>query len=133
MTVKAPPPSYRHIKRSMDDEEIIAAYLAGDDPDTVGFKAGVHAQTVLKILRASGVALRPPNRIRRDTKVVDELEVCRRYKAGESGVILAYAFGVGVARVYRILRRHAVPRRSFIDLLTKRHKAERQRRERGDG
>lgn len=133
MTGKPPPPSYRAIKRTMTNEEIIAAYLAGDDSDTVGWKAGIHAQTVRKILSAAGVPLRPPQRGRRSPLALDELEICRRYIAGESGVALAAALGTSEARIYGILRRHDVPRRSTTVMLRRRHQAERQRRAPGDG
>lgn len=128
MTGKPPPPSYRANRRCMTDEEVIAAYLAGDDPDTVGFKANIHAQTVRKILTTAGVELRPPTRGRRAVRVIDEEAVCRRYRAGESGTLLAVAFGTSTSRIYQILHRHNVPRRNFMGLLNKR-----QRRAPGDG
>jgi hypothetical protein len=112
----------------MSDEEVIAAYLAGDDCDTVGFKANIHAQTVRGILRAAGVELRPPMRGRRSPLVIDEEAVCRRYRAGESGTLLAQVFGTGTSRIYQILQRHNVPRRDFMGLLKSR-----QRRAPGDG
>jgi hypothetical protein len=128
-----PPPSYRAIKRSMNDDEIIAAYLAGDDPEDIGYRAGLHAQTVRKILHTGGVTFRPPRRGRRSAPVLDELEVCRRYRAGESGVALAATLGTSAARIYGILQRHDVPRRSPKVMLRQRHQAERQRRAPGDG
>lgn len=132
MTGKSPP-SYRAIKRTMTDEQVIAAYLAGGDCDAVGWQAGIHAQTVRRILTDAGVELRPPQRGRRYHWGIDELEVCRRYRAGESGVALAAALNTSSARIYGILRRHGVERRSSTGMLRQRHLAERQRRAPGSG
>jgi hypothetical protein len=105
----------------MSDQEIIAAYEAGADPDTVGFHAGIHAQTVRAILRDYGVTLRPSTRGRHCAKPVPEEELCKRYVAGESGIALADAYGVSTATVYGILSRRNIERRDFRTITRQRN------------
>lgn len=132
----SPQYAYRDIKRALTDEQIIAAYQAGEDADAVAFRAHIHPATVRKILLDSGVALRPPQRGRRSVHErprIPEEEICRRYLAGESGPQLAKASGISQSRIYGVLTRHNIPRRDSRQLMQARHRAQRQRREAQDG
>lgn len=109
----SPAYNYRQLKRTMSDEEVVAAYLAGDDADTVGFKANISYATVLKIVHAAGVPLRRARTGPRGTPPkISEEEICRRYRGGANAPELGLLAGVSPDRIYRILERGGVDRRA---------------------
>lgn len=79
-----------------------ARYEAGATADELAREMGVTNVTVLKRLRALGVAIRPPRP--RTTFVVSDKELHAEYEAGASTVQLARKYGVSTAIVARRLR-----------------------------
>jgi hypothetical protein len=131
------PMTYTATRRVWSDERIIAEYAAGKSCDDIGYEGGLHAQTARKILRAHGVELRPPNRARRNPRVIPEeeaAEIIRRYLAGATGPALATAYGVALKRIYAVMDERGVHRRSsgaFVRQRRREKQAEREARTTG--
>ena len=94
---------------------ICSRYLAGENTVQLGDAFGVGGNTIGSILRRNGVKTRSLGEARRGLNPAAELEVCRRYLAGESAIQLENAFGVSKATILRILRRNSVKTRSLSE------------------
>jgi hypothetical protein len=93
------------------DDKIVEMYASGIDADSIGYRAGCCGTTVLTIVRASGGTVRPPGSNPGKPLRIDEATICKLYRAGESGPIIAAAAGCAPSTVYRILRSHGVTMR----------------------
>jgi len=91
-------------RRTLSDEEIIRLYLSGIDSDTIGYRANCSSTTVTNIVRAAGEAVRGRGTRPRKNLLIEDGEVLRRYRNGESGPTLAAAAGCTTAVIYRIIR-----------------------------
>jgi hypothetical protein len=103
-------PSYirgRPTQRLIPDEEILRLYVEERlDGDTIGYRAGCGAKTVLEIVRALGGVVREHGE-RRTLKLTDA-EIIQRYKDGATGKALAKQAGCGATLIYRVLHSNGV-------------------------
>jgi len=101
----------RPVAKLLTDEQIVELYASGLDACSVGFRAGCCGTTVLVIVRAAGGTVRPPGSNPGKPLRLSAEDLVRRYRAGESGPILAAAAGCTPSTVYRLLRAHGVTMR----------------------
>src|SRR4051794_5037040 len=103
-------PSYvrgRPTQRLISDEEILRLYVEEAlDSDTISYRAGCSAKTVLGILRKLGGVVR--GRSERKTLKLTDAEIIQRYNDGASGLTLAEQVGCDHATIYRVLHSHGV-------------------------
>jgi DNA-binding CsgD family transcriptional regulator len=108
--------SYVRKQRRLSDEEIVSLYRGGLDSDTIAARAGCHASTVLNLVRAAGHEPRKSGGTRKiDGFLINDAEICRRYREGASGPELADAAGCSVGSIYNLLRRNGVEPRDVRD------------------
>lgn len=88
----------------MDDAAVIEAYNAGEDADSIAFRAGISAYYVLKTVREAGHPIRKPGTAKRKTLKLTDAEIARRYAAGEAGTALAAEAGCASRTLYKIVR-----------------------------
>lgn len=118
--------------RTISDAAIVSRYMAGDSSTDIGLDAGCTADTVLYLVRRAGHQPRP--RGSRSTKVLgltDE-QICRLYRDGLSGPVIADRAGTTAATIYARLRAHNIPRRPPGDVskaMSAASKARRPRKE----
>lgn len=105
--------TYGSRRRTLPDAEIVRLYVEEKlDSDTIGARAGCSATAVLDLVRAAGGEVRRAGGRRRSARLMlTENEIVRRYLAGESGPLLAYAAGCTSSAIYHLLRRHGVEMR----------------------
>jgi hypothetical protein len=99
--------------RTLNDAQIIAAYLAGEDSHTLGARANCSGETVLYLVRRAGHQPRPRG-ARKQTKVLPltDLEIAQLYTVeGLSGPVIAERCQTTAATIYSRLRANNVPRR----------------------
>jgi AraC-like DNA-binding protein len=105
-------PSYAtgRLRRKLPDAEIVRLYVEEKlDSDTIGARAGCSSTTVLDLVRAAGGTVRKPGAPRqRAVLLIPDAEIIRRYRAGDSGPLIAYAAGCTPSTVYRILKDHGI-------------------------
>lgn len=99
--------------RTLSDAEIVRLYVEGLDSESVGARANANPTTVLNLVRAAGETVRsrgkaPPEK----DLAIPAAEIVRRYRAGESGPMLADAAHCSAATIYGVLRRAGVKRRA---------------------
>jgi hypothetical protein len=95
--------------RRISDAEIAELYAAGIDSDSIAARARCSGTTVLAIARAAGVEIRKPGKgVQRQRNLSDE-QIISRYKAGQSGPVIADAAGCTNNTVYKVLRAYNVP------------------------
>jgi DNA-binding CsgD family transcriptional regulator len=103
------------------ENETCRRYKAGETAKSIAQELGVSEATILKALDRHSVprnfrgvyesAKRPTLRVLSET---EEVEVCRRYEAGESGPVIAKALGIGEKTVDNVLKRGGVIRRPAV-------------------
>lgn len=88
-------------------------YAERGDSFTVGLHANCSSTTVLSIVRKAGGVIKPAGgvRITRRLRHLTAAQVCERYRAGESGPVLARAAGCDTRMIYETLEAHGIPRR----------------------
>lgn len=120
-------------RRTLSDPEIVDLYKEGTDSVTIALRANCDATTVLNIVRAANVPIRPTGGRRNTNRLkLTEDEICRRYReGGESGPTLADAAGTSTATIYGVLKRGGVERRPSTVSATAAAVAARKRRARG--
>jgi uncharacterized protein (DUF433 family) len=119
-------------RRRLSDEEIVALYVGGLDSGTIAIQAGCDATTVLDLVRKAGGTVRPTGgRARIDRHRITDAEICRRYRDGQSGPMIADAAACNASSVYNILRRYNVPLRDSRQVTRAANAAARNQRLRG--
>jgi hypothetical protein len=129
-------PTYtRTGQRRLPDQEIISLYLSGLDSETIGFRANCSPTTVIDIVRRAGHPIRPRGNRPGIQRSMEDGEIVRLYRNGQTGQQIADAAGCSVGTVYRILQRHDVERRPSNNSLQRKLEARRARlkREREGG
>jgi|GEM_PF-2070369 len=94
-----------------DEDEIVRMYRGGCSSGEIGKSFGVGNGTIIRLLRARGVAIR---QIGEATKKLDqdqELGVVAKYLEGFSTTGLATEYAVSAPTIVRILRDHNIQRR----------------------
>jgi hypothetical protein len=100
-------------KRLLSDREIVDLYKSGLSAMEVAQQAGTNWSKVLELVREAGETVRPKGSPRPTLpEGVTEADVCRRYRAGESGLQIAASLKIGRNFVYRILEQGGVRLRS---------------------
>jgi transposase-like protein len=84
-------------------------FARGATRGALALRYGVHANTITRALRRSGVPRRPGSR--RALSAEQELEVVEAYAAGTATQSIASMFGVSAQHVSRIAFAHGVERR----------------------
>jgi hypothetical protein len=99
--------------RTLNDAQIIAAYLAGEDSHTLGARANCSGETVLYLVRRAGHQPRPRGtRKRTKALALEDAEIIRLYTVeGLSGPVIAERCQTTAATIYSRLRANNVPRR----------------------
>lgn len=112
-----PPP----ILTTQQDAEVSRRYREGETSKSIARDFGVSMTTILKVLDRCGVPRNDravyPSAKRLALRVLSapqEVEVCRRYEAGESIPTLAKALGVGGGAIDGALKRNGVQRRPGV-------------------
>lgn len=96
-------------RRHLSDDEIIKRYVEdGADAESIAFDARCSGTTVLAIVRAAGHEIRKGGRGAPRKRLIDDSEIIRRYRAGQSGPLLADAAGCTAGTIYRLLRSYGV-------------------------
>jgi hypothetical protein len=96
-------------RRRLSDDEIIRMYVEdGTDAESIAFQAGCSGSTVLSIVRAAGHQTRKPGRGAPRKRLIDDAEIIRRYRAGQTGPLLADAAGCTPGTIYRLLRQYGI-------------------------
>jgi hypothetical protein len=110
-------------------------YLSGLDSETIGFRANCSPTTVIDIVRRAGHPIRPRGNRPGPRRSMEDGEMIKRYRLGETGQQIADAAGCSVGTVYRILQREGVDRRPSNASLQRKLEARRARlkREREGG
>jgi lambda repressor-like predicted transcriptional regulator/Mor family transcriptional regulator len=97
------------------EAEACRLYQSGETCDEVGAHFGVSREAISRLLKRRGIELRPRGWSTRGHSTAlspeQEIDICTRYAAGETGYDLAAAFGVSNVTVYSVLNRHGVKRR----------------------
>ena len=99
--------------RNYEKAEVLRRYVAGETTYALAHAFGVSNTTIGKMLTQEGVERRMGSeayRALRSLSDTQELEVCRRYKAGETAKSIAGAFGVSATTILKVLDRWDVPR-----------------------
>jgi predicted HD phosphohydrolase len=109
--------SYTRTRRTMTDEQLAADYAANRDTMATAMRGGVCTATVLAAVRKHGLGhlIQPRGKATVGRLPVVGLpadEIVRRYRAGQSGPLIAAAAGCPVGTIYRILDHNKVPRRA---------------------
>lgn len=114
--------------RTLSDQEIVSAYLAGGDSSEIGALANCPPDTVLYLVRRAGHQPRPrgPHSTKK-LALTDEM-IIRLYREGLSGPVIAERAGTTPATIYGRLRRYNVPRRPVGDQAKANAAASRARR-----
>ena len=94
------------------EQEVCRLYLAGENTVQLGNAFGVADTTIGSILKSNGVKARSNSEAHFALDAAAELEVCRRYLAGEGTIQLGNAFGVAHTTIGNILKRQNVEARS---------------------
>ena len=105
-------PSYvrgREKGRLLSDDQITDLYVSGETADAIAQEAGCCGVTVLEIVRRAGVPVRKPGAPPSHKHLaISSAEIIRRYRDGQSGLLIADAAGCTPSTVYRVLRSHGV-------------------------
>jgi hypothetical protein len=102
--------------RTLSDAEIVSRYLAGDSSTDIGLAANCLSDTVLYLVRRAGHQPRPRGgHGRHKVLPLDDEQICKLYRDGISGPLIAERCGTTPATIYAVLRRHDVPRRPAGD------------------
>lgn len=103
-------------ERLLSDQEIIDLYFSGLDADTVSYRAGCHASTVLNIIKRAGLSPRRRGGVKptRPVSLTDE-EIEARYHAGLTITAIAQQTGSNRENIRRLLIRRGVRLRSAQD------------------
>jgi len=115
--------------RSLTDAEIIAAYVRGEDGDTIGMRAGCSGTTVREIVRNAGEVVRGRGARPRKKLLLTDEEIARRYRSGQTGATIGDAAGCDAGTVYKIVRamgghvrpRNNVSKHQYAELRTDRY------------
>ena len=102
----------KHNFTTRQKQEICCAYTAGISMKDLAKDYGVSPKVITRILDENGVRRRSVSEAKGGLGKDKESEVCRRYQAGESALILASIFNVVSTTIYNILDRYGIPRRS---------------------
>jgi hypothetical protein len=105
--------------RLLSDQEIIDLYFSGLDADTVSYRAGCHASTVLNIIKRAGLSPRRQGGVKptRPINLTGE-EIEARYHAGLTITALAQQTGSNRENIRRLLIRRGVRLRTSQDYAT---------------
>lgn len=132
----------RPASKLIPDTEICRLYASGLDALSIGLQAGCSETTVLAIVRSLGGTVRPPGSNPGKPLRIDAATICKLYRAGESGPMIASKAGCVPSTIYRLLRAHGVTMRdtgprTAAQAATHARKTKEamsaRRRERGDG
>jgi len=97
------------------DDDIVAAYVAGEPMAAIAARFGVGLSTIRRRVKAAGVPVRdtarpaaakPPGNPRRAAAIV------AAYRDGKTATAVAEQFGIAAHQVYHVLEREGVPRRA---------------------
>lgn len=100
-------------RRTLSDREIVSRYMAGDSSTDIGFDAGCNSDTVLYLVRRAGHQPRPRGgHAQRKALPLGDEQICKLYRDGISGPLLAERCGTTPATIYSLLRRHGVQLRA---------------------
>jgi hypothetical protein len=102
--------------RTLSDAEIVGRYLAGGNTDAIGLDANCTPDTVLYLVRRAGHKPRPRGPRSDKTLLITDAEICRLYREGFSGPVIAAKAGTTAATIYGRLRKANVPRRPSGDV-----------------
>jgi hypothetical protein len=93
-------------------DELARRYRSGETIEAIAAAVGVDPRTVRQRLRRAGVELRPPGRCRGYRLLhLDDAEIVRRYRAGETMPAIGRSLGVSAATVRDRLMDAGVERR----------------------
>lgn len=109
--------TYTSRQRRLPDDEIIRLYREGLDAESVGFRANCSSATVLDLVRASGEPVRGRGSRPRTVLRLDDAEIVRRYRDGQTAATIAVAAGATISMIYHTLRRLGVTRNRRPDLI----------------
>lgn len=94
--------------RALSDAEIIAAYVGGEDSNTVAARAHCDAGTVLYLVRRAGHPIRPRGTRPSKSLTLSDDEIVSLYRAGLSGTVIADRAATTSGTIYNRLRRLGV-------------------------
>lgn len=97
--------------RLLTDEEICRMYAEVMDSETVAYHAQCSGSTVLAIVRKHGGEVNKRGG-RPKPLTTSDAEICRLYKSGLSGAQVASQVGTDAYRIFKILEKNGVDRRS---------------------
>lgn len=101
-------PSYvrgRERGRLLSDDQITELYASGETADAIAQKAGCCGVTVLELVRKAGLPVRKPGAPpSHKPRTISDSEIVRRYRAGQSGPLIADAADCTPSTIYRLLR-----------------------------
>lgn len=104
-------------QRTLTDAEIVERYVSGVDSLTVGLEAKCDAQTVLKLVRASGYQTRRPGGVKKaKTSSLPMDQAAKLYKAGLSVQEVADKCGLDRSTMANRLKEHGVEIRSLTEI-----------------
>lgn len=98
--------------RTLSDAVIIARYLAGETTDAIGLAANCPTDTVLYLVRRAGHKPRPRGPRSTKTLLITDDEICKLYRDGLSGPVIADRAGTTAATIYGLLRKNGVQLRA---------------------
>lgn len=91
--------------RLLTNQQIVDAYVGGENSISIGLRANCDSVTVLNICRAAGVPIRPRGPSVRKTLALTDEEIIRLYtQTGLSGPTIADRAGCTTNTIYRVLR-----------------------------
>jgi DNA-binding NarL/FixJ family response regulator len=93
------------------ESDVCSRYANGESTYEIGRGYGVSNATVSAILHRNSVQPRGPKEAKGGLSSERELEVCSRYKAGETSKELEKAYGVTDSTICNILRRNGIETR----------------------